>query len=58
MNTANSMGPIQLALFTYIICVIVSLGVAGLIKMLVGYINLQNKKNGLKAGAKAGSAES
>lgn len=52
------MGPIQLALFTYIICVIVSLGVAGLIKMLVGYINLQNKKNGLKAGAKAGSAES
>lgn len=55
MNTAASMGPVQLALFTYIVCVIVALGVAGLIKLLVGYINMQNKKNALKAAAKAGS---
>jgi len=57
MNTAASMGPVQLCLLVYFICVVVSLGVAGLIKLLVGYINMQNKKKAVKATVKAGSPE-
>ena len=51
MNTAASMGPVQLAAVTYIICAIISIGVAGIIKLLVGYINMQKKRTAAKAAA-------
>lgn len=57
MNTAASMGPVQLAVVTYIICIIISLGVAGIIKLLVGYINMQKKRTAAKAVAKTGSPQ-
>jgi hypothetical protein len=57
MNTAASMGPIQLAAVTYVICAIISIGVAGIIKLLVGYINMQKKRTAAKAAAESGSPQ-
>lgn len=44
MNIEASLGPMQVVLVTYIICIIISLGVAGIIRLLVGYINMKKKK--------------
>ncbi len=44
MNTTASMGPVQLAGVTYLISGVVSLGVAGIIKLLFGLINLQKNR--------------
>ena len=38
------MGPVQVALITYLICAVISLGVAGIIKVLFGIIKLQRNK--------------
>lgn len=34
MNTANNMGPLQIALLTYFLCIVISLGIAGIISIL------------------------
>jgi hypothetical protein len=44
MNSSASLGPVQLAGLTYIISGIISLGVAGIIKILFGLIKLQKNK--------------
>jgi hypothetical protein len=44
MNTATSMGPVQLAGVTYLISGVVSFGVAGIIKLLLGLIKLQKNR--------------
>jgi hypothetical protein len=44
MNTAASIDPVQLAGVTYLISCVVSFGVAGIIKLLFGLINLQKKR--------------
>jgi hypothetical protein len=44
MNTIASMGPVQFAGVTYLISGVVSLGVAGIIKLLFGLIKLQKKR--------------
>jgi hypothetical protein len=51
MNTAVSMGPVQLAAITYLICAFIAMGVAGIIKLLVGYINMQKKRKAAKTAA-------
>lgn len=54
MNTAASMGPMQVAAVTYIICAVISIGVAGIIKLLVGYINMQKKRKAARTPAPTG----
>jgi hypothetical protein len=49
MTTAASMGPVQLAVVTYILCAIIAIGVAGMIKLMVGYINMKKKRTTAKA---------
>jgi hypothetical protein len=44
MNTAASMGPIQVAFVVYFILIVISLGVAGIIDMLFAVIKIQRKK--------------
>ncbi len=44
MNASATMGPVQVAVVTYLICTVISLGVAGIIKMLFGIIKL--RRNG------------
>jgi hypothetical protein len=44
MNTSTTMGPVQVALITYLTCAVISLGVAGIIKVLFGIIKLQRNK--------------
>jgi len=44
MNASATMGPLQVAVVTYLICTIISLGVAGIIKLLFGIIKLQRKE--------------
>ncbi|MBI5588866.1 MAG: hypothetical protein HY881_00135 [Deltaproteobacteria bacterium] len=41
MNASATMGPVQVAVVTYLICTVISLGVAGMIKLLFGIIKLQ-----------------
>lgn len=38
------MGPVQVAVVTYLICAVISLGVAGIIKLLFGIIKLQRNE--------------
>jgi hypothetical protein len=54
MNTAASMGPVQFAGLTYLICAVISLSVAGMIQLLVGIINLRKSR----AAAKTAAADS
>jgi len=54
MNASTSMGPVAFAGLTYLICAVISLGVAGVIRLIVGIINHQ--KSG--AAAKVAAAES
>jgi hypothetical protein len=49
MNSSASLGPVQLAGLTYFISGIISLGVAGIIKLLFGLIKLQKNKVLIKA---------
>ncbi len=51
MDTATSMGPVVMALFTYGICIVISLGVAGIIKVLFAVINVRQKRIAEKAAA-------
>ena len=51
MNTSISMGPVQFAGLTYLICAVVSLSVAGIIKLLFGIIKLQKSRVAAKAAA-------
>jgi hypothetical protein len=44
MNVSTTMGPVQVAVFTYLICTVISLGVAGIIKLLFGIIKLQRNE--------------
>ncbi|MBE3086597.1 MAG: hypothetical protein IMZ64_10325 [Bacteroidetes bacterium] len=48
MNTTTSMEPVQLAGVTYLISCVVSFGVAGIIKLLFGLINLQKNRVSIK----------
>jgi hypothetical protein len=43
MNTSASMGPVQFTGLTYLICAVISLGVAGIIKLIIGIIQMRNK---------------
>jgi len=49
------MGPVQTAIVVYIICIVIALCVAGVIKLLVGYIKLQQRRTAAKAAAETGS---
>jgi hypothetical protein len=51
MNTSTSMGPVQFAGMTYLICSVVSLGVAGIIQLLFRIIKLQKSRVAVKAAA-------
>ena len=44
MNASETMGPVQVTAVTYLICTVISLGVAGIIKMLFGIIKLQRNE--------------
>jgi hypothetical protein len=44
MNASETMGPVQVATVTYLICTVISLGVAGIIKLLYGIIKLQRNE--------------
>jgi hypothetical protein len=44
MNASATMGPVQVAVVTYLICTVISLGVAGIIKLLFGIIKLQRNE--------------
>jgi hypothetical protein len=44
MSISSSMGPVQFAGITYLICAIISLGVAGIIQLLIGIIKMQKRK--------------
>jgi len=55
MNASASMGPVQTAIVVYIICIVIALCVAGVIKLLVGYIKLQQRRTAAKAAAETGS---
>ena len=43
MNVSATMGPVQVAVVTYLICAVISLSVAGIIKLLFGIIKLQRR---------------
>ena len=45
MNSSTTMGPVQVAAVTYLICAVISLSVAGIIKLLFGIIKLQRNKS-------------
>ncbi len=51
MYTASNMGPIQLAALTYLLCAVISLGVAGIIAIIFSYIKMQQRKATVKAAA-------
>jgi hypothetical protein len=44
MNASATMGPVQVAVVTYLICTVISLGVAGIIKMLFGIIKFRRNE--------------
>ncbi|OGP87565.1 MAG: hypothetical protein A2031_06080 [Deltaproteobacteria bacterium RBG_19FT_COMBO_43_11] len=49
MNTAASIGPVQFVILAYLICIVVSLGVAWVIRMLFSGIKLQRNVFSTKA---------
>jgi hypothetical protein len=48
MNSAASLGPVQLAGLTYFVSGVVSFGVAGIIKLLFGLIKFQKNRGLVK----------
>lgn len=44
MNISSSIGPLQFAGITYVLCTIISVGVAGIIQFIIGIIKLQKSQ--------------
>jgi len=40
----SSMGPVQVAVLTYVICAVIALGVAGMIKLMFMIIKMKSSK--------------
>jgi hypothetical protein len=44
MNVASTMGPVQVAALTYLICTVIALGVAGVIQVMFNIMQARKKR--------------